>query len=97
MIGKLLLGTILLCSSTLVNAEGLYLELDASIYLPYMFGGSDWVGDNPGFRGDLYYQWDNGMKCGYSHQSNILNGPPFNSEYEDQLNQIYCGKVWKIL
>lgn len=82
--------------------EGLYLELGATVYLKGLWGGSEWIGNSPGARIDLYYQWDNQPwylpdKVGYFHQSNWLNGPPFNSEeFEDHIDYLYASKVFDI-
>lgn len=97
---KVSLLVILFLLSTPVNSDnGLYLDIDLGANLSGM--SNQWEGDYPtAFR--LYYSWGDAPwylpdRCGYAHLSNLLKGAPFNNEPETTLEQLYCGKTWKLL
>ena len=58
----------------------------------YFAGGIPWKGDVPAEITVAYYNVnDNGayFTAGYSHQSNLLSGPPFNQDAESVLDKVY--------
>jgi hypothetical protein len=52
-------------------------------------------GRNPAVNLAIGYQYDNGWEFGYSHQSNLLDGPPFNNNAEVWLDQVFVSKRFK--
>ena len=67
--------------------------LGVQLDMPWYIEGH-WEGDVPAEISVAYYNVnDKGVyfTAGYSHQSNLLSGPPFDDRFENVLDQVYIG------